>query len=270
MKNSNNRDAIIGDAECSAYIREQQFKAMTSLSEMLAHELRTPLISVQSSASSVRNDMLELLKGYAYYAEHCPDLALLSVSRMQRLERALDNMEQSLRYATTTIRTIWTGLHTVVSDDVEMVSFDVGVVVLEAVNRYPMSDADRALIHFTTSEQTGLMGVGDVEMFVHVLHNLLKNGLHAIKEADKGKIIIRLQKKEDKIVIYFEDTALGIDAEHVAKVFDPFYTTKKQSASSIGLGLYFCKRAMEKMGGHISCVAELGRYTCFEICMKAL
>ena len=65
----------------------------------------------------------------------------------------------------------------------------------------------------------------------------------------------------------FKDTAEGIPSESLENIFEPFFATKEEG-TSIGLGLYFCKQAIEKMQGEISCSSEYGEFALFTIKFK--
>lgn len=77
--------------------------------------------------------------------------------------------------------------------------------------------------------------------FVQVILNLIKNSIDAIE--DDGKIEIRLYKEGKNIVVTVRDNGIGIESKNIQKVFDPYFTTKKDS---MGLGLYMVKMILEK------------------------
>ena len=97
--------------------------------------------------------------------------------------------------------------------------------------------------------------------FLQVMLNLIKNAIDAIEQ--KGVIKITLKKeKNKKIIIRVEDNGKGIKDNDIAKLFDPYFTTKKES---MGLGLYMTKMIVEKhIGGNIS-VKRLKKGTIFTI-----
>lgn len=163
----------------------------------------------------------------------------------------------------TTIKTILTGFHATTSDSPVSGHFNVGETISHIIAEYPLSDEEKKLI--TVKPSADLIGVGNGDLIKHIFHNLLKNSLHAIKEANQGEITIWFEKKDNWILLYFKDTATGIPLDQIDKIFDPFYTTKKKAASSIGLGLYFSKLAIQKMLGNIRCDSEKDKYTLFTI-----
>ncbi len=85
--------------------------------------------------------------------------------------------------------------------------------------------------------------------FQQVMLNLIKNAIDSIKE--DGVISIHLYKdSREKIIIKIKDNGEGVDKKNLEKLFDPYFTTKKDS---MGLGLYMTKMIIEKhMHGTIS------------------
>jgi signal transduction histidine kinase len=102
-----------------------------------------------------------------------------------------------------------------------------------------------------------------------VFMNLLVNAYQAIEErvGDSGEMgEIRLTTAPDRagVRVSIRDTGIGIDAEHVDRIFDPFYTTKAVGAGT-GLGLATSYSIVRRHGGTMSVVSEPGRGTTFDL-----
>jgi signal transduction histidine kinase len=69
-----------------------------------------------------------------------------------------------------------------------------------------------------------------------------------------GDLVIttRLKAGKDRVEIMFCDTGVGIKKEHLAKIYDPFFTTRKVGEGT-GLGLSVSYAIIKKFGGTISC-----------------
>lgn len=92
---------------------------------------------------------------------------------------------------------------------------------------------------------------GDANQLIQVLLNLVTNAEHAIKEIrESGKIQIQLNHDAKYITLRVKDDGTGIRPEAMAKLFDPFYTTKRPGGGT-GLGLSICMSIIREHGGHI-------------------
>ncbi len=81
---------------------------------------------------------------------------------------------------------------------------------------------------------------GRSEQIAQVLLNLLNNGFDAAVDAKEKWLEIKVKIQRGKIQIKITDSGLGIDAEHLQKIFEPFYTSKKVGHGT-GLGLSISK-----------------------------
>ncbi len=91
-----------------------------------------------------------------------------------------------------------------------------------------------------------------------VFLNLLSNAEQAIK--GKGVIKIKTKENEDYIIITIEDTGIGIPEEHISKITDPFFTTKKPGEGT-GLGLSIVHRIIEEHKGTIEFISTVKKGT---------
>jgi CheY-like chemotaxis protein len=110
-----------------------------------------------------------------------------------------------------------------------------------------------------------------------IVQNLVINGAQAMPEGGVVRIVARnesLPKSTflplapgDYVRISFSDTGVGINPAHLAKVFDPYFTTKKQGS---GFGLATVHSILKKHRGHVDVESEVGRGTTFHIWLPAL
>lgn len=109
-----------------------------------------------------------------------------------------------------------------------------------------------------------------------VFMNILANAIDAIEESfvishpslgrKEGKICIRTQLTNDsQVIIRISDNGLGIPESLQKRLFDPFFTTKPVGKGT-GLGLSISYQIIvEKHGGHLQCISDLGKGTEFTI-----
>ncbi|MFO0934542.1 MAG: ATP-binding protein [Planctomycetota bacterium] len=118
-----------------------------------------------------------------------------------------------------------------------------------------MSGRASVLVHLRAAR--GHIVLGDPTELREVITNLLKNALEALDSG--GSIVISVTERGSHVVATVEDDGPGISAELRAKLFTPFFTTKGERGT--GLGLCLSQQIVERHGGEISLDSDLGRGT---------
>ena len=103
--------------------------------------------------------------------------------------------------------------------------------------------------------------MGSPENLKQVFLNLIINARDVLDEG--GKIKINIFEEDENLIIEFSDNGPGIPSEHIAKIFEPFYTTK-DSSEGTGLGLSVCYGIIKNHNGSIT-FKNLDPGGCFEI-----
>jgi signal transduction histidine kinase len=103
----------------------------------------------------------------------------------------------------------------------------------------------------------------DSVRLTQVLDNLFEN---AIKYAPGSKIVVTLQRLENRQVITFSDYGPGIPPEHLQFLFERFYRVPGQARKhGTGLGLFICRQIVQAHNGQISVKTTPGKGTAFRI-----
>ncbi len=102
--------------------------------------------------------------------------------------------------------------------------------------------------------------VGDAEQMTQVLTNLVLNAIEAMP--DGGQLMIEAKAKGSGIEIKVEDTGVGIGADKIDSIFDPFYSNKEQGT---GMGLAVAYRSIKGHNGDIQVESQLGKGTKFTL-----
>ena len=110
---------------------------------------------------------------------------------------------------------------------------------------------------------TSLTAFVDRELCRTVLKNIISN---AVKYSGSGQepVAVSLQHKSPFVVIEIRDRGMGIPAEDLPYIFEPFYRVEKSRSQTIkgyGLGLNLCKTIMEAHQGKIEIDSALGQGT---------
>jgi signal transduction histidine kinase len=105
---------------------------------------------------------------------------------------------------------------------------------------------------------------GDPQSLEQMFINLIINAADAIKNNKKGKLLLKVFKTNKDIIAKVEDTGIGIPANAVDKVFEPYYTTKGNKHGT-GLGMSIVRRTVDIHRASIDLESEEGKGTIITI-----
>ncbi len=95
----------------------------------------------------------------------------------------------------------------------------------------------------------------DRKLLLRVMQNLIANAVkHGLPKAG-GEIVLAVERHDGQIIFSVSDNGPGIAEEHLDKVFQKFYQVDRTQKGQ-GLGLNFCKMAVEAMGGEITVINQ--------------
>ena len=149
--------------------------------------------------------------------------------------------------------------------------FDTTEVIRDAVHRNVKRTKVRVTFDFM--ENLWPVEVDDLQM-KQVFYNLTTNAVEAMPEG--GHLTVQAEnelittrevlglKEGPYLKITFTDEGIGIPEEYLAKIFDPYFTTKKMaSQKGLGLGLAVCYSILKKHDGHITVKSQPGKGASF-------
>lgn len=124
----------------------------------------------------------------------------------------------------------------------------------------------------TTHDVDVRLSLGDVpecdldpDLVSGALENLVRNALEACAAGGTITVTTRVDSRSDgarDLVVTVEDSGMGMDARHVERAFDDFFTTKTTGS---GLGLPFVRRVALAHGGDATLVSKVGKGTIVEV-----
>lgn len=218
-------------------IEQERVDALRAFGATIAHEMRTPLSTIALSCKLIKR-----AKG-----------------NEKKIQDNVNRISNEVSEALMTIDMILIKLKKQPNhwdSDAQILSMQ--ECVLEAIDRYPFCDNERANIEF--NQDSDFKFIGHKDSVIHILFNLIQNSLYQIRTSNKGKISIGMQNYKTCNVLVVKDNATGIDPTLVDKLFTPMFSNK---FFGTGLGLSFCKEAMEAMGGVIRCNSVFGEFAEF-------
>ncbi|MEX0655167.1 MAG: ATP-binding protein [Phycisphaeraceae bacterium] len=252
---------------------EQRARGAERLAELgtlaggLAHEIKNPLSTVGLNIQLLQEDLAEIAEQAAPGA--LPEDRLGRVQRrfgsLQReTHRLRDILEDFLRFAGRV--------------ELDLQPTDVNALIDELADFFE-PQARAAGIHLRTQlTASPAVAPADASLLKQALLNLLINAVQAMSEArEKNKphggaseLIIRTTRRRpldrDEVHIHIIDTGPGMSEAVVAKVFQPYFSTKR---GGTGLGLPTTRRIIEEHGGHIDAHAVPGQGTDFTVVLPA-
>ncbi|MFZ1891221.1 MAG: sensor histidine kinase [Formosimonas sp.] len=93
------------------------------------------------------------------------------------------------------------------------------------------------------------------------MHNAIENAIRYTPES--GQIDIRLFQQNNKAVFEVQDNGIGIAANELPRIFDPFYRVIGTGEVGSGLGLSIVKKIAESLGGIVDLTSDSEQGTVF-------
>ena len=116
-----------------------------------------------------------------------------------------------------------------------------------------------------TNLMDGLVPIqGDRVQLQQVVLNLVLNAVEAmgsVEGGDRELLVGTKQTDGNGVIVAVRDSGPGVDPGHLARVFEPFYTTK---SSGVGMGLSICRSIIEAHGGRLWAEANERRGAVFQ------
>jgi two-component system nitrogen regulation sensor histidine kinase NtrY len=207
--------------------KAQRMAAWREVARRIAHEVKNPLTPIQLSAQRLQRKYgATLAKDDSKVFEECTNMI---VDQVEGLKRLVNEFSSYARLPAPNL-----SLN------------DLKQIIQESVNVY--KEAQKAVtIVFHDAAQVPEIKV-DREQMKRVMINLLDNALDAID--GRGQITIGLSYDQDQqlVIIEVADNGKGIPPEHKARVFEPYFSTKKHGT---GLGLAIVNNIINDHNGSI-------------------
>lgn len=218
----------------SSNLRREQLNYTLGTMGIMAHELRTPLATMQLIAEAVRNEA----------AQHAEESAERLQQLGQRLNNLVRNMNHQIDMQITNARLMRLRGH------VERIS--AAELVRAAIEDYPYrSSRERQSVVVQVKDDFAF--VGSRQLFNQVVDNLTKNALRSLASASSasqpGDLLIQVGAQGSRGRIVFTDNGVGMDPELRKRIFQPFFSTDRGTGH--GLGLAFCQRVVQAAHGTI-------------------
>ncbi|WP_188175903.1 ATP-binding protein [Paenibacillus sedimenti] len=227
----------------------QEITEMEQLKDDLSQMERLSLVGQMAASITheIRNPMA-VIKGFIQLIKERtgPELQEYFVLILEELNRANEIINDFLSLAQ--------------NRNVPMESVELNAIVRSL---HPIIQADAnmrgAQVELLLQPDLSPMLLNEKEIKQLIL-NLVRNGLEAMNGS--GVIKIETKHANDHVELLISDTGTGISEEKLARIFEPFYTSKEKGT---GLGLPVCLSIVQKHGGQMIAKSALGKGTTFVI-----
>ncbi len=226
-------------------IHAAKLAALGQMSAGINHELNQPLAAIRTYADNA----------IQFLGQGRPDNALWNLEQIGELTERMARIGAQLKIFArrSSGRMEDVPLHGVIDGALE--------ILTPAIRR----DSVRVEVRLTPEE---IQGRADSVLLQQVLVNLIGNAIQAVAGQERKEILIRGEEEGARVVLRVRDSGPGIAPAHMARIFEPFYTTK-EPGQGLGLGLAISQRIIRQMQGSIRVVPG-GEGACFEISLQAV
>ncbi|KQH90421.1 histidine kinase [Vibrio fluvialis] len=223
-------------------IVHEKLAALGELTAGIAHEINNPTAVILGNTELIRFELGDDAKR----VEEEIDAIMLQIDRIRNITRSL---LQYSRHGGVQDEITWQHVNPIIDESITLVKTGSKKRDVEFV----------ADLHAQSSVEVNR------HQLLQILVNLQMNAIHAMN--GKGKLTIRSEDwcEHGEVlgaIVHIEDEGCGIKPEHLKRVFDPFYTTKREGT---GLGLSVSQSLLSQTGGEIRVQSEVGKGSTFSV-----
>ncbi|HRI82368.1 MAG TPA: ATP-binding protein [Opitutaceae bacterium] len=217
-----------------ARIEDERTSSILLLAAGVAHELGNPLNSLTIHLQLIGRRLKKLKAGRE--TESLAESIRVCEEEVKRLDGIITNFLEAIR-----------------PRPPDLAELNLADVLAEVLAFEQRQLADRGII--MEAETAGDLPpvLADRNQVKQVFFNLLKNALEAMQPG--GRLRIRARTDDDHVILAFGDSGSGIKQEDLARLFQPYHTTKP---GGHGLGLMIVQRIMREHGGQIGIESKEG------------
>ncbi|HRZ86610.1 MAG TPA: ATP-binding protein [bacterium] len=220
-------------------VQTEKIGALSVLAAGLAHEIGNPLNSLHIHVQLIEREFAKLKTGRKKLA----DLIKVVSDEIRRIDDIARHFLQAIRPLRPKFE----------EEDVNE--------VLESTLKVIMPEVTRASIALEKRYDKRMpRTLLDRSQLKQAFLNIIKNAAQAMPKG--GSLLIETSAHGDAVTVRIADTGQGIAPENIARIFDPYFTTR---ANGVGLGLMMTHRIVKEHGGDIEVKSRPGKGTTFTI-----
>ncbi len=234
---------IVMIQDITAVLEQDRLVNWASVAHHIAHEMKTPLGVIRTSAESLRHELANLAD-----SEKGLTITGRLVRQSGRLREIVDDLLTVAR-----------------TEEVKLVEVDLVLLISSLVDDMQEYMPGMVKLIFERRGEDFRIAV-DADQLTIAVRNVIDNARQAIGERE-GAIRVTLIAGDDDIDIVISDTGIGMSPTTLARLFQPYYTEKEGGS---GIGTVIIKRVVEGHGGSVSVESEKGVGTTFRLRLPRL
>lgn len=240
-------------------IQSEKMAALGALVAGVSHEISTPIGVAVTAASNLQEKTREFRTRYEETNMTRSDLEKYMHTAIDSAELILKNLQRAAEQMR--------GFKQVAVDQTsgEKRVFNLKTYIEEVLRSlHPKLKKTKHTVSVEGAED--IMCNSYPGAFSQIITNFVMNSLiHGFEHQEQGQIVIELQRKNGNILLRYSDNGRGMPKEERSRIFEPFYTTKRDQGGS-GLGLNIIHNLVShQLYGSIECQSEPGQGTTFII-----
>ncbi|HEV3427316.1 MAG TPA: response regulator [Paraburkholderia sp.] len=228
-------------------------RALQALAGSIVHEMRNPLSQLKHVLDSIEETLAATHEAHRATMISPEDAAALN----RHLAQGKMSIERGLRVIAMMLDEV--GTRAIRPE--RFAYLGAAAVTRKAIDEYGFADdAERNKVRLIVREDFTFRV--DETVYLFTLFNLIKNALHHMAARPSATLTLMIERH----AVSVRDTGAGVPPELLPHLFSPFRTTGASgNTAGTGLGLAYCRRAMQAFGGSIECRSEPEQFTEFTL-----
>ena len=217
--------------------RNEKLSAMGELASGVAHEIRNPINAIGMIAQRLNKEFIPKKNENEYL-----DITQILRNEVNRINKIIT---QFLSYAKPI--------------DVNLRPVDIKSYLSEVYKLFEVQARQKLIVFILQGTESITINL-DADLIKQSLMNILQNAFDATK--NNGQVVFKYFRLSNNLIIEISDNGVGISAEQQKKIFDLYFTTKKDGN---GLGLSISQKIIAQHNGSISVTSKINNGTSFKI-----